>query len=281
MGKKKKTESLNLKNPKQLSIIHSFAIAEGRLSKEQIFTEGNKEIFYRMKNNGYIKETVKGSGIFRATGKMQKLTDKIEGIQFSIGCSSKHSATIMKAVSFLPKDVIGSGRFESGQSLKNEMSVYKKGNDYQRKIQAMQKAVLQGRREIDSCYQNKRANAVNRAEFYQAGIDYRADIAENQMKQEILFSDNPLYVPDFKVTMDRYEVEETLQHMQSRIEEMERGKEQEYLMQDVERLEYMLKTGQEMFEVYFEIVTNSYGKRELEMHRVYEEVMDRTVLYIY
>jgi len=281
MGKKKKTESLNLKNPKQLNLIHTFAVAEGRLSKEQIFREANKEIFYRMKNNGYIKETVKGSGIFKATGKLQSLVKKTEGISFSVGCSSKHSAKITKAVSYLPKSVIAEGRFASGQALKEEMSAYKQTGSYQRRIEHMQKAVLRERKQIEAQYQDRRVNAGSRAERYQAGIDYRVDVAENQMRQEIIFSDNPLYVPDFKVLVERGEAEDLLRRMCSAMEALEQGKEYDFLSQNVGKLEAVLRTGQEQFELYFEVVTDSYGKRELEMHRNYEQVMEREVLYIY
>ena len=281
MGKKKKTESLNLKNPKQLNLIHTFAISEGRLSKEQIFSQSNKEIFYRMKNNGYIKETTKGSGIFKATGKLQALAKKTEGIQFSIGCSSKHSAKITKAVSYLPSDVIGEGRFASGQVLKQEMSAYKQTDNYQRKIAQMQKAVLRECKQMENAYQSRRMNAGSRAELYQAGIDYKADKAEIQMRQDILFSENPLYIPDFKVSVDRDEAEELFQNIQAAMGEMEQGKEYDFLEQNVGKLEGMLQTGQQTFELYFEIITDSYGKRELEMHRNYEQVMEREVLYIY
>lgn len=281
MGKKKKTESLNLKNPKQLSLIHSFAVAEGRLSKEQILKEANKEIFYRMKNSGFIKETVKGSGIFKATGKLQSLVKKTEGIQFSVGCSSKHSAKITKAVSYLPQSVVAEGRFESGYALKQEMSAYKQTKGYQNKIEQMQKSVLRERKQIEARYQERRGNAENGAERYQAGIDYKADIADNQMKQDIIFSDNPLYVPDFKVTLQREEAEELLRNMKNSMDELEQGKEYAFLEQNVGKMEEILKTGEENLEVYFEVVTDSYGKRELEMHRNYEQVMEREVLYIY
>lgn len=281
MGKKKKTERLNLNNPKQVSLIHSFAIAEGRLSKEQIFKEANKEIFYRMKNNGFIKETVKGSGIYKATGKLQSLTKKTEGIEFSVGCSSKHSAKITKAVSYLPQAVITEGRFESGQVLKQEMSAYKQTESYHNKIEHIQKMVLQEHEQIENYYQNRIIHAKSNTERYQAGIDYKADVAENRMKQEIAFSENPLYVPDFKVSLQREEVEELLHNIKSSMDGLDNGKEYNFLEQNVGKLETILWTGQENVELYFEVVTDSYGKRELEMHRNYEQVMEREVLYIY
>lgn len=281
MGKKKKAESLNLKNQKQLNLVHSFVVAEGRLSKEQIFREANKEIFYRMKNNGYIKETVKGSGIFKATGKLQSLVKKTEGISFSVGCSSKHSAKIIKAVSYLPQSVIMEGRFESGQALKEEMSAYKQTSGYQRKIGDMQKAVLRQSKQIGVRYKNRLESALSTTERYQTVIDFKADIAENQMRQEILFSDNPLYVPDFKVLVERTEAEELLNNMKLSMEALERGKEYDFLSQNVSKLEEILRAQQENYELYFEVVMDSYGKRELCRHRNYEQVMEREVLYIY
>ena len=140
----KKNTSLNLRNPKQLDLIYTFAISEGRLSKDSIMDIGNKELFYRMKNNGFIKETQKGSNVFKATSKLQALTEKTTGISYGNGCSSKHSGKIGKAITYLPKDIITEGRFESGQMLKHEMARIKDtpNPSYEKAIAKLQRSVI-------------------------------------------------------------------------------------------------------------------------------------------
>jgi len=92
----KKKGNLNLNNPKQRELINTFAISEGRVSKQKIFEIGNKELFYRMKSGGFIQETHKGSGVFKSTAKLQRLTERTTGIRYGNGCSNAHSEKIGK-----------------------------------------------------------------------------------------------------------------------------------------------------------------------------------------
>ena len=276
-----KKQSLNLKNPKQMHLIHTFAISEGRLSKEQILTQGNKELFYRMKNNGYIKETVKGSGIYKATSKLKTLTEKTTGISYGNGCSSKHSAKIGKAVSYLPDTVISEGRFTSGQMLKQEMQSLKQTPQYQKSLAHLQRNILREERTTQTNFQNY-ISKCSRAEHYQAEIDHRADKAMYQMKREVAFSETPVFIPDFKVSVSRTEGECILHNMTEQMQSLpERSKEHFFLEQSIEKIQQMLQTEQISYDLYFEIVTNNYGKPELERHHNYEIILNREVLYIY
>ena len=233
---KSQSKNLNLCNPKQMEVINLFAISEGRVSKENIYSTGNKEIFYRMKNNGFIKETAKGSGYFKATNKLKTLVNKTEGISFGNGCSNKHSETITKATSYFPKDVVSEGRFTSCRS---------------------------------------------QGEYYQNKINYRQEMKTADMKKEIIYSGNPAFIPDLSIKVTRDEAQEIIDNMRSRIDESDNPREKDFLNEDIEKLSSLISTAQgEYIEVYFEIVTNSYGSREIEMHRNYEVIMERPVLYI-
>ena len=61
----------------------------------------------------------------------------------------------------------------------------------------------------------------------------------------------------------------------------ERSKEHFFLEQSIEKIQQMLQTEQISYDLYFEIVTNNYGKPELERHHNYEIILNREVLYIY
>lgn len=280
----KKNTSLNLRNPKQLDLIYTFAISEGRLSKDRIMEIGNKELFYRMKNNNFIKETQKGSNIFKATSKLQALTEKTAGISYGNGCSSKHSGKIGKALAYLPKEILSEGRFESGQMLKQEMSKFKAmpNPTYKNAITQLQKDVIQQERQIQSNFLSYISSSLSQAERYQALIDYKADMQICRMKKEVAFSDTPLFIPDFKVDASREETSQILQAMTDQQAQLSEGsKEYCFLEQNIKKLQHLLQVEQPCYNVYFEIVTDSYGRQELERHHNYEAVMQRDVLYIY
>lgn len=278
----KKKTNLNLRNPKQLDLIYTFAISEGRMSKDSIMEIGNKELFYRMKNNGFIKETSKGSNVFKVTPKLQRLTEQTTGISYSNGCSSKHSAKIGKALTFIPQEAISEGRFSTGQMLKQEMSAFKQTSSYERAIRKLQTDILHQEKQLQNNYQSYLSRNITNTERYQAEIDYQADSSYLQMQKDVAFSDTPLFIPDLSVNVSQSEAEQILQNMTDQLEHLPgECKESVFLEQNIVKLTELLQTEQTSYDLYFEIVTNSYGKPELQRHENYEMVMNREVFYIY
>lgn len=280
---KKKSEKLNLKNPKQMEIVRYFHLSEGRMAKEDILSLSNKEIFYRMKNNHYIEETKKGSGIFKATEKLKKLSADMDGEKYSNGCSSKHSKKILQALtSYVPKEVIEEKRFQSGTSLRQEMLQFKESPQYERKLGEMLKENLLEKQQIEESYRQKLLEAGSQVQKLQAGIDYRADMEKNQFEGEILRSDNSLFIPDFAVTVTRAEMEEIYERMAQQEERLGYSKEKDFLSINLQKMESLLSGMSEpVMDVYFEIVTDSYGRAELQRHENYRQMMNREILYIY
>ena len=280
---KKKSEKLNLKNPKQMEIVRYFHLSEGRMSRQNIIGLSNKEIFYRMKNNHYIEETKKGSGIFKATEKLKRLSADLDGELYSNGCSSKHSRKILEAAtSYVPKEVIEEKRFQSGTALRQEMLQFKESPQYERKIGEMLKENLLEKQQIEESYRQKMLEAGNQTEKLQAEIDYRADMERNQFQGEILRSDTPVFIPDFSITLTKAELEEMYEKMSEREEGLGLGKEKDFLSMNLQKIENLLSGMSEpVTEVYFEIVTDSYGRAELQKHENYRQIMNREVLYVY
>ncbi len=280
---KKKREKLNLKNPKQMEIVRYFHLSEGRMAKEDILSLSNKEIFYRMKNNHYIEETKKGSGIFKATEKLKKLSADMDGEKYSNGCSSKHSKKILQAVtSYVPKEVIEEKRFQSGTSLRQEMLQFKESPQYERKLGEMLKENLLEKQQIEESYRQKLLESGSQTEKLQAEIDYLYDMERNQFQGEILRSDTAVFIPDFAITLTRAELEEMYEKMADREESLGHGKEKDFLSINLQKMESLLSgTSEPVIEVYFEIVTDSYGRAELQRHENYRQMMNREILYIY
>lgn len=278
---KGKSQILNLRNPKQMNVLNSFAISEGRLSKEDIYAIGNKDIFYRMKNGGFIKETVKGSGVFKATSKLKGLVSKTEGIAFGNGCSNKHSRAITKATQYLPKEIVTQGRFKSGQSLKSEMDSFKQTGKYHRKVEYIKQGVSDRRNAVKQQYQTKVNSGISRSEQYQAKLDYRNEMKQTDIQSGIINSANPVFIPDFMIQATRDEAQELLENLQARYDEAEDGRERSFLREDIEKMQTMLDTATTgTIDIYVEIVTDSYGNAKLERHRNYETITDRPVIYL-
>ena len=233
-----------------------------------------------MKNNGFLKETTKGSGIFKATEKLNNLMYQKEGMLTGNGCSSRHSAAILKNVQALPKEILEEGRFLTGANLKKEMEQYKTTKEYALALERLQhqNADTIAKREQ---YHDEAQSLGNQAQRLQESFNYKADMDSFQRSKDILHSDTPLYVPDFATVLRQEEAQEVLTSMQERMEMVtDNSREYDFLNGNCEKLERILTTMDSNVMVYFEIVTDSYGRPELERHQNYEQIMNRDVLYV-
>lgn len=265
-----------------MDLLYRFAISEGTLSKNQIIITGNKSLYYKLKNNNFIKETIKGSNIYKSTSKMKNLTEKYTGISYGNGCSFKHSEKIEKAISYLPKEVISEGRFASSLMLKKEMDSIKQTPQYQKALNNLQKNVLREEREIQNQFQNFLSTCNNQAECYQAQIDFQVQNANCLIRKEVAFSNTPIFIPDFKISIRKDEGEYILHQFTEQMQHLsENSKEYHFLERNVEKLQHILQSQDSTIDLYFEIITNNYGKPELERHFNYETILNREVLYIY
>ena len=268
---KSKVQSLNLRNPKQMDVINLFAVSEGRVSRQDIVSVGNKEIFYRMLNLGYIKETVNGSGIYKATPKLKSFTQAATGKSYNNGCSNKHSRIMCKvATTIIPKAVLEEGRFAGQNEIKGKMEMFKASNKYSRGLQIMRNQV---KSDYLSCKKNYESSTS-----YQQRLDNRKDLDAAKMRLDVINSDNPCFTPDMEISITRAEAEQMLQTVRE-IEESSDGREHSLMMQNEEKLEQMLSGTSETFTVGVEIVTENYCNEELYRHQLYEILTGEQVLY--
>lgn len=268
---KSKVQSLNLKNPKQRDIINLFAVSEGRVGRQDILSTGNKEIMYRMINLGYIKETVKGSGIYKATAKLKKITEQTTGKKYNNGCSNKHSAIMSKTVTkVIPKSVLSYGRYTGQNEIKSRTDKFKHTPQYRQGLRLLKD---KAHKDYKDCY-----NRYNNSVSYQQKLDARKDLEIAAMKKQIIDSDNPSFTPDIEITISRAEAEELLQNIRE-IADSSDGREHSFMMQNEEKLERLLGTTDQTFTIGCEIVTENYGNEELFRHQVYEILTGEQVLY--
>ena len=268
---KGKKQTLNLHNPKQVEVINLFALSEGRLSKSTIMEHSNKDVFYRMVNGGYIKETVKGSGMFKATSKLKQLTESSTGVSYSNGCSNNHSQIMTKAASMLPRQVVMEGRFEGQNQIKTDFEKYKSTDDYKNGIKQLRNSAAINLEEV--------RNRISENMDSQERINCIKDLDIATTKYEIAMGDNPCFTPDMMIQVTPDEVEELISVFEDRLADAGR-KEEMFLQENIEKLQTILMEEQEIYEIGMEIVTSSYGTVEIEMHRNYEILTSKQVLYI-
>ena len=282
MAKKKSkgNKNLNLRNPRQIEVIRSFSLCEGRMTKEDILSVGTKDIFYQMKNNGFIKETVKGSGVYKATGKLQNLSAKHLGSDFGIGCSNKHSQVILKSKDLIPKSIIEDCRFNTGNEIKKQMQQFKESEEYRQRLETLKHQNIQQKEVAYMQYQDVMSVGI-KAQILQSELAYKNLMDALNRRGEILDSDNPLYLPDYSITATREELQEMLYSIQECLNRDDMSeRETAYMQENTEKLQELISTVETVAIVYFEAVTNHYGQMEMEKHLIFEQMTGNTVLYV-
>ena len=270
-AKKKKGAKLNMHNERQRQVIGLFAVSEGRVSRQTILSVGNKEIFYRMLHQGYIRETVKGSGYYKATPKLKSFTEETMGKSYNVGCSNKHSAIMCQtAMQVIPRSVIADGRFSGQNEIKNRTEKYKRTPQYKRGLRQLKDKV---HKDYKDC-----SNRYNNSVSYKQRLDARKDLEVAAMKQSVVDSDNPLFTPDLELTLTRAETEQLLTNVRSIADDSD-GREYVLMLENEAKLEKMLGTTEQTFTIGAEIVTENYGNIELFRHQVFEILTGEQVLY--
>lgn len=255
-----------------MMILHQYALCEGILTKEQIITSSNKEIFYRMKNNGYIKETSKKSNVYKATKKLEREIKRVSDLELEHGASTMHSRKIFeKIMKNIPNSVIQEGRFSTGKTLKKEFEAYKKTNEYHIAIERIKSNIY--RKEATINYKSKNASGGKER------FSIRQEKAKIEMEKSVLQSQTPAYAPDLEICLSSYELEQMTQSIENEYE-ISQGREREFLQRDLEVLHRELSKGLQEYSLQIEIVTDSYGNRRLEQHHNYELIFDKEIIYL-
>lgn len=273
MSKKKK---LDLSNPKIVDVVRTFSLVEGRMSRDEIIEKSSKDIFYQLKNNGFI-EAGKDKSSFKATSKMKRLSEKYMDSTISVGCSSGHSEVLSKCRNIVPDSIIKEGRFRSGNEIRQEMQAFKKTDEYKAAIDSM---VYQNRQEqLRAVEELKNYQGEMDREYYLKALEVQKEIDWLRTKEDMLLSQNAMYIPDFQIVdVSRGEVEQLLSLMEERLEDS-RGREHEFLEHNIQALKSV-----ESYElvpvICFEAVTDHYSRLDIERHITYEQVMNQITIYI-
>lgn len=273
---KTKTRQVNFNNPKTMQTIRYLQLAENRLKRQEMLAITGKDIFYQLKNNGFIKEDSKG--IFQGTNKLHNHMKKLDGSTFSKSNSTEHSNKILKTIQFLPKEIITEARFQTGTDLQKEYQKQKHQREY-KELLKQEKETLQRRiQELSTSYKELQQLEHDQVKKLQATFNYRMTMESLERTIEVL-KENNFSPPDYSVELTKTEGEDYLSNLIEYRDSLEKHtKEYDIYSKAVEKMEHLITD--ENIILGIEIVTNNYGSLDMEKHYLYERIMKQNVIYI-
>lgn len=282
MSKRKvtKRDKVNWSNPKTMSVAGYLQLGENRITKAEILELANKDIFYQLKNSGYIKETTKGS--FIGTSKLHNYIKEHEGGLFSSSSSAEHSHAIRKSLSFVPKSAMEQRHFQSASDIEKRFNrtvknspLYKEElaslkNDYSRELVALE----QEHKTFLASPHNSSA-AWNERTFY--------DAKKESIYQKLhILEEKPYLVPDYQLTLNREELSAYISNLENHAKDLpDQSKASQHYCNSVNKLkELSCSMSSDVITFNVEIVTDTYGNREMQMHENFELFSDTPQIYL-
>lgn len=130
MAKKKQSEryKVNFSNERTKTAVAYMQLGESRITREELYSLCGKDIFYSLKNSGYIKERERGT--FIPTQKLKNHVARMDGKHFSSSRSSEHSTLLRNSLDLVPKQALIENRFQSAYDIEKRCSISKSDTSY-------------------------------------------------------------------------------------------------------------------------------------------------------
>lgn len=261
-----KRNTVNFQNKKVQSIISYLQIAENRISKEEILQLANKDIFYQLKNSGFIKETSKGN--FQGTPKLHKEIKASTGKHFSTSASMEHSSAIRNSLKYIPSAVLDRKSFNTSHDIEKQFNRYKQSQEYKDSYSQL----LQEKIEIQE--------TIKQNEGFIPQIDYINASESIAATIELFEQGKPYLIPDYEITLTGEELIAYINNLEEAQSSYDDSTHQyQYLSDALHKLKSLDVTSEVTISI--EIITDSYANREIEMHRTYEQLSNSTQIMLY
>lgn len=256
---------VNFQNPKTKLVIASLQLGENSITKGEILEMANKDIYYKLKNSGYIKEE---NGRVKATSKLQDYVKKLDGSHFSYSSSQEHSKAIRNTLAFLPKDILTARAFTTGYDVEKQYKRFAKTPAHKERMDEIRHYYKERLSVLNATHQSFLKGNTDDCERYAHNIHYQRE------RESIMASLNRLekdvcLTPDYQVTFS------TREDLDSYITNLERYRDE--LSENTRA--YSLYTEsidtlrglefENTITISIEIVTSRYSNREMELHRNY------------
>lgn len=261
-----KRNRVNFQNKKVQSVISYLQIAENRISKEEILQIANKDIFYQLKNSGFIKETSKGN--FQGTAKLHKEVKLSSGKQFSASASLEHSSAIRNSLKYIPPSVLDRKAFNTSHDIEKQFNRFKQSQKYKDTYtQLWQKKT----KTLETLKQNE--GTIPKIDYINATESITSTIEQFEQGK-------PYLIPDYEITLTREELITYINNLEEAQSSYDDSTHQyQYLSDALDKLKSLDVTSEVTISI--EIITDSYANREIEMHRTYEQLTNSPQIMLY
>lgn len=280
--KNKNRNKVNFQNPKVRSVINYLQISENSLCKNDIYKIGSKDIFYQLKNSNYIKETSKG--VFHGTKILRNKVEKETGRQFGCCSSQVHSKKILEIANLIPQNVIQNRQFKTGTELNKEFQEYKKSTKYEETTKLLKQYFMERiNSQIQQHSQIQESPVILKREKLQEEISNLKLMSELNRSLSII-EESRYLVPDFSFSCSKKEALNFLDKLSKECINVDSRQTELCITNEGTRIERMKEIIREstsdIITLVIEVITDSYGKEDLERHYLYDCVTSTHTIYI-
>lgn len=277
-SKNKSRNKVNFSNPKVQTIISYLQLGENRISKQEILSIANKDVFYVLKNSNYIQQSSKGE--FKATSKLHTYVKKTDGTHFSSSSSNSHSRAVRDSLSLLPSSVLARKSYRSSTDAERyfEKNI-KPTQQYKEELYRMKQELREELRKIEDAYTQSQTEQQSDYERYCSKMDYIHDKETIISRQEWL-EDKTYLIPDYQVTLTQDELSQYIDTMSDYRDCLDsNSKAYSIYTESIDKLQSLSLTEGEIT-ISVEVITNSYGQREWQLHSNFERLSAIPQIYL-
>ena len=277
-SKNKSRDKVNFSNPKVTKIVSYLQLGENRISKQEILSIGNKDIFYQLKNSGYIQQSSKAE--FKATSKLHSYVKRADGTHFSSSSSNSHARAVRDSLSLLPSSVLARRSYRSSTDTERyfEKNI-KPTQHYKEELYRMKQELKEELRQIEDAYTQSRTEQLSDYERYCSKMDYIHDKESIISRQEWL-EDKTYLIPDYQVTLTQDELSQYIDTMSDYRDCLDsNSKAYSIYSESIEKLQE-LSTHEGEVTISIEVITDTYGQKQLELHSNFERLSQIPQIYL-
>ena len=282
MAKRKNTKSqnndrykVNFNSEKTKSIITTLMIAEDRITRDEIISIGNKDIYYKLSKSGYITESSKD--IYKGTQKLKNYVKQKDGKSFSSSGSASHSQAVRNTLKFVPSSVLSRKSFNTGTDIEKDFKKIQQSERYKENLEKIKDDLQQEWYQIEKAYQESLQYSRDEIDRYMSKMQYLQDRDRVSARQSWL-EQEPL-TPDYQLTFREDELNSYIENLKSYRDSLdEDSKAYSIYSQSIEKLENLTFNGE--ITINIEVITDSYQNREIFLHEVYEQTTSQPQIFL-
>lgn len=277
--KTKNRNKVNFSNPKVAKICTFLQLGENKITKQEILTLGNKDIFYQLKNSGYIQQSSKGE--FKGTSKLHTYVKKTDGRHFSSSASSSHSKAVRDSLSLLPSSVLERKSYSSSADIERHFEKkVKPTQQYKEELYRMKQELKEELRQIEDAYAQTRTEQLSDYDRYCAKMEYLHDKDSVTSRREWL-EDKTYLIPDYQISLTQDELSQYIDNLSDYRDNLDAdSKAHSLYTESIEKLQVLSSAAEGEITISIEVITDSYGQRELQLHQNFEQLSQTPQIYL-